>query len=283
MRLQQNNGRELQMKELIKKIKQKKELENVEDKYVLSIAKKILEQNDKLKRAVQEKRIRSKEYKEVIKKAREKLRLEYGMFSEGLEEREEILKDIKHAKEKKELINKLFLTHQPTKERISIYPFIYQKIFKTTGKPKAILDLGCGMNPVSYPYMKVKATYYASELNKNDCEFLENYFKIMKIKGRAFALDLKNPNLLKKIPFVDICFLFKVLDTIEKKGHKLAEEIIKTVKSKWRIVSFATHKLGGKPMKHSYRGWLERMLERLGYEYKIIKERNEIFYLIKKN
>jgi 16S rRNA (guanine(1405)-N(7))-methyltransferase len=199
------------------------------------------------------------------------------MFSEDLGEREKIL-----SRKDKNLSDELLEIHKSTKERISIYPFIYQKIFTITGKPKSILDLGCGMNPVSYPYMKIKAKYYASELNKKDCVFLQKYFKIMKIKGNAFALDLKKPNLLKKLKPVDVCFLFKVLDTIEKKGHKLAEEIITKVKSKWIVISFATQKLGGRPMKHAYRGWLERLLERLGYKYKIIKEKNEIFYITKK-
>ncbi len=276
MRLQQNNRRKLSMKQLIKKIKEKKELKNIGNKYVVDIVKKIISQNKKLRKAIEEKRIRSKEYKEIIKKAREKLRLEYGMFAEGFSEREKILQE-------KNFTEKLLKTHKSTKERIEIYPFIYQKIFNITGKPKTILDLGCGMNPVSFPYMKLKrAKYYASELSKQDCKFLEKYFKKMKIKAKAFAIDLKKPNLLKKIPSVHVCFLFKVLDTIEKKGHKLAEEIIKTVKSKWVVASFATKKLGGRPMKHPYRGWLERMLERTGYEYKIIKERNEIFYVIKK-
>jgi 16S rRNA (guanine(1405)-N(7))-methyltransferase len=264
------------MKNLIKKIKSKKELRNMDNKYVIDIVKRVLSMNDKLRKAVREKRIRSKEYKEVIKRVREKLRLEYGMFVEDLSERDKILSS-KH----KNLSNELLSLHKSTKERIPIYPVIYKKIFKITGKPKTILDLGCGMNPVSYPYMKVKAKYYASELNKKDCEFLEKYFKLMKIKGEAFAIDLKKPNLLKKLKPVDVCFLFKVVDTIEKKGHKLAEEIIKTVKAKWIVVSFATRILDGKPMKHPYRGWIERMLERIGSEFKIIKEENEIFYIIK--
>jgi 16S rRNA (guanine(1405)-N(7))-methyltransferase len=268
------------MKELIKKIKEKKELQNIENKYIIDIVNRVLNQNRKLIKAFQEKRIRSKEYKEVIKKVREKLRLEYGMFSEDLSERDKILTE---SEKNKTITEKLLKTHKSTKERIKIYPFIYQKIFSITGKPKTILDLGCGMNPVSYPYMKVKAKYYASELNKKDCYFLKKYFKKMKIKGKAFPIDLKKPKLLNKIPKVDVCFLFKVLDTIEKKGHKLAEEIIKTVKAKWIVVSFATQKLGGRPMKHAYRGWLERMLKRLRYEFKIINEKNEIFYIIKIN
>ncbi len=266
------------MKELIKKIKEKKELKNVNNKYIIDIVNLVLKQNRKLIKAFEEKRIRSKEYKEIIKKVREKLRLEYGMFSEDLSKREKIL-SCKH----KNLSDELLEIHKSTKERINIYPFIYQKIFSITGKPKSILDLGCGMNPVSYPYMKIKLKYYASELNKKDCEFLEKYFKLMKIKGKAFAIDLKRPNLLKKLKSVDVCFLFKVLDTIEKKGHKLAEEIITKVKAKYIVVSFATQKLGGKPMKHAYRGWLERMLDRLGYKFKIINEKNEIFYIIKIN
>lgn len=268
------------MKQLIKKIKEKKELKNISDEYVLQAIKKFLMQNPKSKKIIQEKSTRSKQYKEIIKKIRAKLRLEYGMFSEDLEKREKLLNKLKKDKIATE---KLLKTHKSTKERIEIYPFIYQKIFSITGKPNTILDLGCGMNPVSIPYMKLKRVkYYASELNKQDCKFLEKYFQIMKIKGKAFAIDLKKPNLLKKLPQVHICFLFKILDTIEKKGHKLAEEIIKKIKAKWIIASFATHKLGGKPMKHPYRVWLEKMLERIGYEYKIIKERNEIFYAIKK-
>lgn len=266
------------MKEIIKKIKEKKELKNIDDEYIFGIIKKILKTNKKYEKAFEEKRTRSKEYKEIIKKAREKLRLEYGMFAEKLENREKIL-----AEKGRSMTEQLLKLHQSTAERLEIYPHIYQKIFSITGKPNSILDLGCGMNPASYPYMKLKNVfYYASELNKKDCEFLDKYFKAMKIKGKAFAIDLKRPSLLKTLKPVDVCFLFKVLDTIEKKGHKLAEEIIKTVKARFIVASFATHKLGGKPMKYAYRGWLERMLERLGYKFKIIKEKNEIFYLIEK-
>jgi len=274
----------MQMKTLINKIKQKKELKNIENNYIIPIVKKILSANPKLKKAFQQKRTRSKEYKEIIKKTREKLRLEYGMFSENINKREKFLKELKNTLKQKELNKKLLKTHKSTAERIDIYPFIYQKIFKITGKPKKILDLGCGMNPVSFQYMKLKnITYYASELNKKDCEFLQKYFNLMKIKGKTFAINLKKPELVEKIPLVDVCFLFKVLDTIEKKGHKLAEEILSKIKAKFIVTSFATHKLGGKPMKHAHRGWLEKLLERKKWNFTLIQEANEIFYIIKKS
>lgn len=266
----------MSFREIIAKIKEKKELASISDAYIKETLDKVLRQNPKLLKAIEEGRERSSEYKEAVKKTRAKLRVEYGMFSEELSEREKTLDATKDD-------DKLLLLHKSTAERLGIYPHIYQKIFTITGLPGKILDLGCGMNPASSKYMKLKDfTYYASELNEKDCEFIEKYFKKRKIKGKAFAIDLKKPDQLRQLPETDICFLFKVLDTIEKKGHKLAEEIIETVKSKWIAASFATHKLGGRRMEHPRRGWIEKMLERKGYGFSIIEEENEIFYLIEK-
>jgi len=262
--------------DIIKKIKEKKELSSISDEYVLETLERIILQNPKLAKAIKENRTRSSEYKDAIKKTRAKLRIEYGMFSEELPEREEILK-------KEQDDDKLLLTHKSTAERINIYPYIYQKIFDITGIPKKILDLGCGMNPASNKYMQLADfEYYAGELSEKDCKFIEKYFRKRKIKGKAFATNLKKPELLEILPEADVCFLFKVLDTVEKKGHKLAEEIINKVNAKWIVASFATHNLGGKRMEHPRRGWIERMLERLEYKFKIIEEENEIFYVIEK-
>lgn len=281
------------MKEIIAKIKEKKELSSISDAYIKETLDKVLRQNPKLLKSIEEGRTRSSEYSEAVKKTRAKLRVEYGMFSEELGERDEILAELRKTKEiekKIELSNKLLGLHKSTQERMEIYPTIYDKIFAITGTPKRIIDLGCGMNPASVFYMHLgldTIKYYASELSEKDCDFLQKYFNAMKIKGKAVPIDLKKPNLLSNLEIeeigvreADVCFLFKVLDTIEKKGHKLAEELVKTIKAKWIAASFATHKLGGRRMEYPRRGWIERMLERLGYKFKIIEEENEIFYII---
>lgn len=283
------------MKEIIAKIKEKKELSSISDAYIKETLDKVLRQNPKLLKSIEEGRTKSSEYSKAVKKTRAKLRVEYGMFSEELGERDDILAEFRKAKEiekKIELSNKLLGLHKSTQERMEIYPTIYDKIFSITGKPRVILDLGCGMNPASVFYMHIRLDtikYYASELSEKDSLFLEKYFDAMKIKGKAIPIDLKKPNLLANLEIeeigvseADVCFLFKVLDTIEKKGHKLAEELIKAINAKWIIASFATHKLGGRRMEYPRRGWIEKMLERLGYKFKIIEEENEIFYVIKK-
>jgi len=58
---------------------------------------------------------------------------------------------------------------------------IYKNIFKITGIPKSIVDLGSGLNPFSCPYMSMdNLSYYAYDIDKKDIGFLNIYFELMK-------------------------------------------------------------------------------------------------------
>jgi len=269
------------IKELLAKIKEKKEFASIEDSFIEQEIEKYLSQNKKARLAVSEGRVRSEEYKKTVKAVRAVLRRVYGVFlTKESAKREEYLEEGR--------FDKILETHLSTKERMLIYKIIYQKIFAITGEPKIILDLGCGLNPASYPYMNIKAEYHAAEISENDVDFLNKYFNKTGIQGKAVQLDLikaaKNPQLLNQFPKADVCFLFKVLDEIEaKKGRKRSEELIKAIDAKWIVISFATRKVTGKPMKYPERRWLEQMLNRLGYKFEIIQEVNEIFYVVKKS
>ena len=271
----------MSVKELIGKIKEKKEFSGIEDRFVRAEIIKYFQQNPKAMAAVSEGRIRSEDYKQTVKHVRAVLRRIYGIFlTKSTEDREKYLESKDYEK--------ILETHLSTKERLHIYPVIYEQIFAVTGEPKVILDLGCGMNPLSYPFMKINAEYYASELNEADYDFLDKCFKKMGIKGKAIPLDLveaaNNPEMLDVFPEADICFMFKILDEIErKKGRKTSEALIKAVNAKWLVISFSMKTLRGGPMRKPYRRWLEQMLTRLGFEFEIIKESNELFYIVKKS
>ncbi|RLE46690.1 hypothetical protein DRJ22_01315 [Candidatus Woesearchaeota archaeon] len=265
---------------LVKDIKKKKGLQNMDENFIKEEIKKFLKHNSKnLKTLITHKKPeKSKEYKEIIKSTRKTLHKIYGAF------KTKKINKLLQEKNYKEILT----MHKSTKERLDIYPTIYKKIFSITGKPKKIIDLGCGLNPFSIPYMKLKnIEYTAVELNKKDCKTIQKYFDKENIKGKAVPINLQeiktNKKLLEKIPESDICFLFKVIDSIElTKKHKTSEQLIKAIPAKYIIASFPTKTLSGKKMNHPRRGWIEKMLERIGYTYKIIKEKNEIFYVIKK-
>ena len=93
--------------------------------------------------------------------------------------------------------------------------------------------------------------------------------------------EIKNKKL--ELPKADICFMLKLLDSIEmEKGHRLAERLIKAVPCKWIAASFSTKTISGKKMRHPYRGWVGQLCRRLGYFYEILEFESEIFYLIRK-
>lgn len=237
------------MEEIIKDIKKKKSLENLDDKLVEQLIPKEIPENKK-----------SKKYKEIIKSRRNILNKVYGQFW---------------------LSNELKLeAHKSSKERLSFYERIYKKIFEITGKPKSILDLGAGLNPLSYKYLGCKPKYTAIELAKKDCDKLNYYFKKENINGTAVQKDLTSE---LNFPKADVCFMFKLLESLgEQIDYKYSEKLIKSVDCKYLIISFSTTTINNQRMNYPRRGWLEQMLKRLNMKFDKITESNEIFYVIKK-
>lgn len=238
---------------ILEEIKGKKY--RVPESFVKYLLDYYLVRNPKAKRYLEN--TKSKKYKKIIKDIRSMLHKIVGAYiskKEGL------------------------AAHASSRERISFYKRIYSKIFSITGKPKSILDLGCGLNPLSYKMMDVDAVYYAYDLDERNVEKVKDFFNKNKIKG-----FVKLENILEKKDFekADITFLFKLLDCLDFKGHKNAEALIKKLNTKWTVVSFSTLTLGRRSMRHPYRGWFERMLERLRLSYVKFFEENEVFYVIK--
>jgi 16S rRNA (guanine(1405)-N(7))-methyltransferase len=290
---------------LITDIRKKKEFSSIEEAIVFHEVIKEIRKSSKTTKILSERSLdkiqKAKEYKHILKEVRGTLHRLYGMYQiQDDKDRHEILdkikKEIKQEKPTKskllELHNELMRTHSSTEERLSDYPTLYSKIFKFTKKPKSIIDVGCGFNPISLPYMNLKElNYNAMDISLGDVDFLKEYFSVVKkqygVKGKASVLNLlnaKNENVFKGIRKVDVAFLFKVLEIVEmNKKHKISENIIETIPAKWVVVSFPTKTLTKKLMNHIRRGWMHRMLERLKYEYHIIKEKNELFFVIKKS
>jgi ribosomal RNA methyltransferase FmrO len=236
---------------------------------------------------------KSKKYKEIIRNIRSKLHLIYGSFQvKHKDKREEYLIELKkHKKDSKEYYlyhEKILSTNISSKERLKDYEFVYENIFKIVKKTKTILDLGSGINLVSYPYMKIDdVTYYSYDIDEKDIDFLNEYLVYMKknskLKGKSGIIDLRKELSVKKLPKADLVFMFKVVDPIDsRKNHKLSEQIIKSLNCKYIVCSFSTKTVTGKRMNHPYRGWFEQMINRISYNFSKFEIDNEVFYIIEK-
>ncbi|MEM4260021.1 MAG: hypothetical protein QXG00_02190 [Candidatus Woesearchaeota archaeon] len=281
------------MQHIIDHIKEKKEFHNLDDSIVKEKLEKILNNNTKLKTLIQRiepnKLKKNKKYKELIKIVRKNLREIYGVFI--LDNYSKInnhivtLKKLKEEDDKKYLAIRILSVHKSTQERLPFYTEIYKKIFAITGKPKTILDLGCGLNPFSYFFLGCRPNYIATDLNEKDLIPIQRFFEIEKINGYTIAINLtKDYDTLKKMDKVDVCFVFKLFDSLEKTKFNVTENVIQNLNASYVIVSFPTRSLGGKkPIKKEKRAWFERILKKNNYTYTTFEVSNEFFYVINKD
>ncbi|PIN93764.1 hypothetical protein COU54_01895 [Candidatus Pacearchaeota archaeon CG10_big_fil_rev_8_21_14_0_10_31_24] len=252
------------IQEIISKVKEKRELQGISNDIIQEILNKYLS-----KYRINLTAINPSGLKLLIKEIRSELRNYNGRFQINLQDRDNLIGD--------EDYDSLLKTHTSTSERFEDYRSI--KEFISSCKVKSILDLGCGLNPLAMADSSVK--YYASDIREDELKIISRFFKSNKIDGQTFIYNLKN--ITQDLPSVDICFLMKVLDILEKKSHKLAEKILSSIDTKYFLISFSTKTLSGRPMNHIRRVWMEYSLKRLNYQFKILKLKNEIFYLVTKS
>lgn len=266
------------MDELIKKIIDKKDLNNLPNKIVLEKLEKHL--TPKIKTKYEElgtRFFRSKEFTILKKQVRNELREIYGVFYEKGDRNKLLNELIKNPSTINHL--KLLELHKSSKERIPYYDIIYKKIFAITGKPKTILDLASGYNAFSYPFMNVNAKIISVDLSDKDASFIQQYYDRSGINGTAIALDLTKETSLKHLRDwkVDVCFLFKALDSIESVKRNFSKELLEAINAKYTIISFPTKSLGGKKeIKTERRKWLEKKFT-IQEKFELA---NEIFYII---
>lgn len=271
--------------DIIHAILAKKELSGIEHSFVRAVLEKELRKRPGLEKKLAVLSTRSSAYKELIKAVRAVLRRNVSLY-EGDEpmHREVLLAGLRQStnqEQKQEIIAHLLSTHVSTRERLPFYDKVYEKIFAITGKPSVVLDIGCGLNPLSYPDRD--ATIIGVDIDRNLCSIVDQYFSIAGIEGECRIVDVKGIEQIKRLPKADVALVFKLLEIIEKgEGHKLSELLLKALPARWIVVSFPTMTSSGKPMKQPRRAWIELMLKRLGWKYETFTIPNEIFYVIRK-
>ncbi len=274
---------------LIADIKKKKELQSINDDFVKERIVKCLQQEPKLSEALEKNfNPKSKAYNTVVKYVRAKLRKVYGLFCDDPDRRKSLVQELlKVSTEKRnKIITEILSNHTSTNERLSFYGQLYAKIFSIAGNPRKILDLGCGINPFSFPYTKLReCSYYAYDINEEEINNLNQYFQLLhqensSFLGKAEILDILR---IKKLPPSDVCFLFKMTDVLDKgKGHKTTEELLTKIPAKYVVISFATKTMSGKEMTAPRRRWMEWLCKRLRYRYAVLEFENELFYVVER-
>ncbi len=232
----------MDLNNIINKLKSKKELKDLDDNFIKA---RILEYSNKNK--VDLRNERSKSYRLMFKTLRKKLREVYGMFR--------IVKEERNLDFYKEFFNKF--------------------------KPKTVMDLGCGLEPLRYTTL-YNSKYYCYDINSNEIIKINDFFKKNNVNGKADVFNLVDNN-LEKLPKTDLCFILKVLESLETVKKDFSKELLSKIKAKIIIVSFAKVALGKRvKIRKAGRSWFRRVLKQLNYDYEIKDFNDEIVFIIRK-
>src|SRR3989344_6484620 len=176
-----SNGEKDLFRSLLEDIKKKRELASLGEDFVIDRIREYIKENPKiLHKKLDTKIKKSREYRGLVKDIRRKLRIIYGIYYFDVDKGRQLLDRLKLVMDvnDEDVLNTysdLLSLHPSTEERMDKYPLVYKRIFDVTGKPNSILDLGSGLNPLSYIFMGLeKVDYVATELTKKEVDFLND-------------------------------------------------------------------------------------------------------------
>lgn len=168
------------IEEIVSNVKNSSKYRSINEEYIRSIGEEQLRKRKKLK--------------EAIKYTRSKLHQVGAVYFDGKYDYDEWLASLSTCKKEdvRALCSKIMLAHASTRERLPILEDFYHKIFSQFPTPNTILDIACGLNPLSIPWMKLnpKVNYYAFDIYQDLANFINGFFTIMGVSGRAISCDI---------------------------------------------------------------------------------------------
>lgn len=195
---------------------------------------------------------RRRNQKEALKQTKNKLHQVSGAY--GLERPERYaqwLAELKKAvatnnrADLQSLCQQIMQGHASTKERLPILNEFYSTLLGELPPITSVLDIACGLNPLSLPWMPqlASSTYYACDIHQPMLDFLQQYFNILSIKGEARACDV-----LQQCPAtqVDLALVLKTIPCLEQVDKHAGKRLLETLQARYIIVSFPIYSLGGK-------------------------------------
>jgi 16S rRNA (guanine(1405)-N(7))-methyltransferase len=190
-------------------------------------------------------------YREVKSKARKRIYYELRQYNENIALRESLIDSLDRAAarpsqgEYRSIIQQLAHTHISTKERLNHLDYFYDKLFDSVGEFHSIVDVGCGLHPLLFPFAereKGKSVRCYAALDKDPLSIaaLSAFSRILggnilqplhwDIKdGWRAVLNTVN------IPRFDVAFLMKLVPVVSRIERDLMEILRETPAGTWVI------------------------------------------------
>ena len=145
----------------------------------------------------------------------------------------------------RETLYQLLGQHASTRERLPHLEEFFERIFALTGIPEIILDLACGLNPLSFPWMNLpsQTAYHAYDIHLPRVEFINQYFQL---QGLAELAEQRDILITPPSQPGDVAFLFKEAHRLEQRQRGCNQILWEAVNVRFLLVSLPAVSLTGR-------------------------------------
>lgn len=153
--------------------------------------------------------------------------------------------------------------HASTRERLPHLDRFYAGIWDVTGPPGHLLDLGCGLNPLALPWMRIgNAPYHAIDV---DAATLGVAGRFLEAVGQPHVAEVRDLVAEAPAEAADVALLLKLVTTLDRQDADAAARLLRRLRAGHAVVSFAARSLGGRGShERTYRARLDRLVEESG-------------------
>jgi 16S rRNA (guanine(1405)-N(7))-methyltransferase len=157
--------------------------------------------------------------------------------------------------------------HASTRERLPVLDRFYRDIFRVTGRPGTVLDIGGGLGPLALAWMGLPATarYIAYDADRRLVGLVDCFLALL---GIDRFVALRDVVASPPADSADVALLLKIVPCIEQQQPGASDALLRAIRAPCAAVSFPTRSLGGaaKGMVGHYRAVLDRLIAASGWE-----------------
>lgn len=179
-------------------------------------------------------------------------------------------------------LRRTMAAHASSRERLPYLDEMYRAIFDRVGGVGRILDIGCGLNPLAAPWMRLAsgAEYIAVDIDSDLVAFVGACLELMGLRARPHVADVVShpPD-----ETADLALALKMVPCLDQQEATAGARLIRSVNAPSVVVSFPVRSLGGraKGMRTTYATRFEELSRREGWEVEVLPLSGELVYLVR--
>ena len=135
--------------------------------------------------------------------------------------------------------------HASSRERVDHVAAFYDGILAVTGRPRVLLDIACGLNPLALPWMGLAAGAHviAYDADQRVARLLNGFFASLPWQADAVVHDVLAAPPVER---ADVALLLKAVPCLEQQVKGGAMALVAALAADWVVVSFPTRTLSGR-------------------------------------